>query len=81
MRFDEGVPDGGEPLIERRPAWFSELGGFVATPVYARARLSAGFEVAGPALIEEAETTSVIGPDAVAALDDFGNLVMRINAR
>ena len=51
------------------------------TPVYARARLTAGAEIAGPALIEEPESTAVIGPDATATLDAFGNLVMRINPR
>jgi N-methylhydantoinase A len=81
VRFDEAAPDGVEPLIERRAAWFAELGGFVATPVYARARLTAGIEIAGPALIEEPESTAVIGPDATATLDGFGNLVMRINER
>jgi N-methylhydantoinase A len=81
VRFDEAVRDGGDPLIERRPAWFAELGGFVATPVYARARLTAGAEITGPALIEEPESTAVIGPDATATLDKFGNLVMRVNPR
>jgi N-methylhydantoinase A len=79
IRFDAAASDGGDPLIEHRPAWFTERGGFVPTPVYARARLTAGMEIAGPALIEEPESTAVIGPDATAALDVFGNLVMRIN--
>lgn len=79
IRFDTAASDGGDPLIEHRPAWFTERGGFVPTPVYARARLTAGMEIAGPALIEEPESTAVIGPDATAALDVFGNLVMRIN--
>ncbi len=78
VRLDDVAPDGHDPLIERRPAWFAELGGFVPTPVYARDRLAAALEIAGPALIEEAESTAVIGPDATATLDEFGNLVMRI---
>jgi len=81
VRFDESASDGGDPLIERRPAWFGELGGYVPTPIYARARLSAGVEIVGPALIEEAESTSVIGPGATATLDAFGNIVMRIIKR
>ncbi len=79
IRFEELPGDGSDPLIEHRPAWFSEIGGLVPTPVYARARLTTGFEIVGPALIEEPESTAVIGPDATVTLDKFGNLVMRIN--
>jgi N-methylhydantoinase A len=77
MVFDE-VRSTGEALLERRPAWFGEPGAFVDTPVYARARLPEGTEVAGPALIEEAESTAVIGPGATAIVDRFGNLIMRL---
>jgi N-methylhydantoinase A len=72
------VETSGDVLIERRAAWFGEPGAFVDTPVYARARLRAGDEIAGPALIEEAESTAVIGPGATAILDRFGNLIMRL---
>ncbi len=74
----DAVQSGGDALIERRPAWFGEPGAFVDTPVYARARLREGNEVAGPALIEEAESTAVIGPGATATVDAFGNLIMRL---
>ena len=69
-----------EALIEHRKAYFTELGGFVDTPVYARARLAPGTKIEGPALIEEAESTSVIGPKANVEVDRFGNLIMRIEA-
>ncbi len=67
-----------EALIERRLAHFEENGGFVKTPVLARAALQSGDVVEGPALIEEAESTAVIGPDASVEVDEFGNLVMRL---
>ena len=76
--FDAAHGD-GDALIERRPAWFGEPGAFVDTAVYARARLREGTEIAGPALIEEAESTVVIGPDATASVDAFGNLIMRLS--
>ena len=50
----------------------------VDTPVYVRARLAPGTKIAGPALIEEAESTSVIGPKANVEVDRFGNLIMRL---
>jgi N-methylhydantoinase A len=71
----------GEALIERRPAYFEEAGGFIATAVYARARLAPGTRLAGPALIEEAESTAVIGPNASVEVDPFGNLIMRVGGR
>jgi N-methylhydantoinase A len=77
IRF-AGEDTAGDTLIERRPAWFSELGGFVETPVYARGRLAAGTRIGGPALIEEAESTAVIGPGATITVDEHGNLLMSI---
>jgi N-methylhydantoinase A len=78
IRFAGGESGGGEALIERRPAYFEEARGFVETPVYARARLRTGTVIAGPALIEEAESTGVIGPNASVEVDQFGNLIMRL---
>ncbi len=72
------VAGGGEALVEHRRAWFAELGGFVDTPVYARDRLAPGVALDGPALIEEAESTAVIGPGARVTVDAFGNLIMRL---
>jgi N-methylhydantoinase A len=80
IRFDDAA-GGGDALIERRPAYFPEQGGFVDTPVYARNRLTVGIEIEGPALIEEAESTCVVGPDARVGADRFGNLIMRIGPR
>ncbi|MGA9867225.1 MAG: hydantoinase/oxoprolinase family protein, partial [Acetobacteraceae bacterium] len=69
----------GDALIERRKAWFAEAGGFADTPVYARDRLTVGTRIDGPALIEEAESTAVVGPSAHVILDRFGNLIMRFD--
>lgn len=78
VQFDEVAESSGDALIECRPAWFAEPGAFVDTPVYARMRLREGDEIAGPALIEEVESTAVIGPGATATVDRFGNLIMRL---
>jgi len=71
--------EAGDALIERRKAWFAEAGGFVDTPVHARERLTMGARIDGPALIEEAESTAVVGPSAHVILDRFGNLIMRFD--
>ena len=78
IRFAGGESGGGNALIERRPAYFEEARGFVETPVYARSRLDIGTVISGPALIEEAESTGVIGPNATVEVDRFGNLIMRV---
>jgi N-methylhydantoinase A len=77
LRFAEAGLRGGNALIERRMAFFEECAGFVDTPVFARDRLRPGAaRIEGPALIEEAESTAVIGPRASVVADAHGNLVM-----
>jgi len=64
--------------IEMRPAYFEEIGKFVSTRVFARTSLKVGAKIKGPALIEEAESTCVIGPSAKVSVDKYGNLLMTI---
>ena len=49
--------------------------GFVETPVYDRYQLAVDTVILGPALIEERESTVVIGPGDRAQVDRYGNLV------
>jgi len=78
IRFAQEKRAPGDTLIERRPVFFPQLDGFADTPVYARAGLAPGQTIGGPALIEEAESTAVIGPSAEIMLDRFANLIMRV---
>ena len=66
-------PAGGGPTGRRR-AFFEELGGFVETAVFERARLRTGDAFAGPAIVEEAEATLVVPPGWRAGVDERGNL-------
>ena len=59
-----------------RLAWFEEAGGFTATRVLDRAGLGPGVVIAGPAIVEEAEATSVVPPGATARIDGAGNLLI-----
>ncbi|HSF05137.1 MAG TPA: hydantoinase/oxoprolinase family protein [Methylomirabilota bacterium] len=61
-----------------RPAYFAETEGFVATPVYDRYRLGPGDSFSGPAIIEERESTAVIGPGARCRVDDGLALVVEL---
>lgn len=70
----------GSALRGHRPAYFPDLRGKVSCPVYDRYRLAPGALVEGPALVEEAESTCVIGPGDRAHVDAGGNLVIDIGA-
>ncbi len=63
---------GGRPdaLKRRRPAYFAEARGFLETPVYDRYRLAPGATVEGPAIVEERESTAVIGPGGRVTVDE-----------
>jgi N-methylhydantoinase A len=66
-------------LTSRRPVFFKQAGGYVDTPAYDRARLAPGAVVRGPAVIEEEDSTAVIGPGATATVDGIANLVVRFD--
>ena len=68
-----------EALKGQRQAYFPEANGFVPTPVYDRYRLSPHTAFTGPAIIEERESTVVIGPGASCLIDAHHNLVAQIN--
>ncbi|MBV8323156.1 MAG: hydantoinase/oxoprolinase family protein, partial [Hyphomicrobiales bacterium] len=61
-----------------RPVYFAEAGRPVDTPSYDRASLLAENRIAGPALIEEYASTTVVHPGDVATVDAFGDLVIEI---
>ena len=62
-------------------AYFAELGKALATPTYAREGLRAGNAIAGPALIEEHASTTVLLPGDRLRVDAFGNLVIEVARR
>ena len=55
-------------------AYFAELQGFVQVPIYDRELLSAGMSFSGPAIVEEKDSTAVIGPGAHVMIDRYANL-------
>jgi N-methylhydantoinase A len=63
-----------------RTCWFGELGKAVATPVYDRTLLRAGNRIAGPALVEEHASTTVLLPGDRLRVDAWGNLDIEIGA-
>jgi N-methylhydantoinase A len=67
-----GEATGAQPQRGTRSAWFPSLGGYVETPVYDRYALTPGLAFTGPALVEERESTLVVGAgDEAVVLDDL----------
>jgi N-methylhydantoinase A len=62
-----------------RQAWFPEAGGFTKTAVMDRARLTPEDIVAGPAIVEDVDCTTVILPGDQAQLSEDGHLIITIN--
>ncbi|MEZ5101396.1 MAG: hydantoinase/oxoprolinase family protein [Thermoleophilia bacterium] len=61
----------------RRPVDF-DVDGVHDTPVYARDDLPLGFAAAGPLVIEESTTTTLVHPGQELHVDAFGNLVIEL---
>ena len=61
-----------------RRAFFPELKKFVETPVYERSALKASTRLRGPAIVEERESTAVIGPHGRVRVDRDLNLIIDI---
>jgi N-methylhydantoinase A/oxoprolinase/acetone carboxylase beta subunit len=77
LQQEESVgSDAGAAVTGSRAAYFAELGGFHETPTYDRGRLHAGATFAGPAIVEEKDSTLVIGPGTTAVVDRVLNLVV-----
>jgi len=51
-------------------------GGWMETPIYDRGKLSPGNVVAGPAVVVQDDTTTVIEPGYEGAVDRFGNILI-----
>ena len=67
---------GAAPVAKgNRQVWFDDKGP-TETPVFDRATLAAGHAVDGPAIVDQADTTTVISPDQRARVDDYGNLIV-----
>jgi N-methylhydantoinase A len=58
-----------------RQAFFPETSGYLECPVYDRYQLAPGMVLRGPAIIEERESTVVVGPGARVEVDAYQNVV------
>jgi N-methylhydantoinase A len=63
--------------VGTRPVYF-EKSGFVDCNVYRRDAIGAEIEIAGPAIIEEVMSTTVMSQGDRARIDEIGNLIIEI---
>jgi N-methylhydantoinase A len=66
------------PSVRSRDIWVPSLGKLASCPVYSRYALKAGDAVAGPALVEERESTCVLHDGDHLTVDERLNLVIEI---
>jgi N-methylhydantoinase A len=76
-RLKPAERDAATALLERRPVDFADAGGALDCPVYDRARLGLGHRLAGPAVVEQFDSTTLLHPGQTAEVDEFGLLVIR----
>jgi N-methylhydantoinase A len=66
------------PEKTTRPAYFPEQNGFATATVYDRMALGAGAQISGPAIIEEPESTLIVGPAGSFTVSRNGNIIVDI---
>ena len=80
LRFDALNADDAPAQKGQRMVRFPEVGMHEAT-VWDRYRLRPNDQIGGPAVIEERESTTIIGPDAKAYVDEWLNLQISLSPR
>jgi N-methylhydantoinase A len=74
----QAAVEAGDPIKGVRPAYFPEHGAHVPTTVYNRYRLRPGDAFDGPAIIEERESTLIVGPGGRFRVAATGNIIVTI---
>ena len=66
------------PLKKKWQVYFPEYKGFTECPVYDRYRMRPGTTLTGPAIVEEKESTLVVGPGGKLSIDEYLNAIVEI---
>lgn len=66
----------GSPKKGTRDVYFPAKKEYMETDVFDRYRLNPGDRIDGPAIVEERESTVVVGPDSTCHIDVHGNLII-----
>ena len=76
-----GTSAGAPAALSRRAVTFRRGEPELDTPVYGREQLLGGASLEGPAIIEQADTTTVLWPGFTARVDRHGSIVIEAVAR
>jgi N-methylhydantoinase A len=71
-------PGTGDARKGTRAVYFDD--GYAETPIHDRYRMGPGTTLAGPAIVEERESTTVVGPGATARVAEDGSLIVELAA-
>jgi N-methylhydantoinase A len=78
LRTDERRGEAHDAIVGTREVHFAEAGGWLETTIYDRERLFPGARFSGPAIAQEADSTTVIPPLAHVHVDDYRNLILDV---
>jgi N-methylhydantoinase A len=79
LKLPRGSSKGGDPRKGSRLAFFPETNGYVETAIYDRYALEPGMRFNGPAIVEERESTLIVGARDRARVDDKLNVVVELS--
>ncbi|HEX6768960.1 MAG TPA: hydantoinase/oxoprolinase family protein, partial [Candidatus Binatia bacterium] len=66
-----------EAKLGERKVYFGKEHGVLTTHVYNRDLFEPGHKIAGPAIVEQLDTTTVIHPEQEATVDGYRNIIIR----
>jgi N-methylhydantoinase A len=76
FKLPRSASNGANARKGRRAAYFPEYARHVETPVYDRYAVEPGFKLNGPAIVEERESTLIIGARGRATVDENLNVIV-----
>jgi N-methylhydantoinase A len=67
-------------IVGQRQVYWSRGASAQPTPIYDRAKLQPGHEMIGPAIVDQLDATTLIGPGQHTRLDEYRNLHIELEA-
>ncbi|MGZ9215159.1 MAG: hydantoinase/oxoprolinase family protein [Candidatus Binatia bacterium] len=78
LKLPRNSTHGGDARKGSRLAYFPETNGYVETAIYDRYTLEPGMRFNGPAIVEERESTLIVGAGGLARVDERLNVVVEL---
>jgi N-methylhydantoinase A/oxoprolinase/acetone carboxylase beta subunit len=78
QKSSRGAGDARSAVKATRQVYWPERGGYAETAIYDRYGLAPGSRLSAPAVVEEAESTTVVPPGCEATVDEWLNLTVTL---